>query len=331
MPRLCPECGVEAAAGTFCPQDGAQLLEIQPGLPFRRGLIAGRFKVVRELGTGGMGAVYLAFHPEFRQLCAIKVIHPEIVGDFDAVRRFQREAQNLASVSHTNVVKVFELVETELQQPALVMEYVQGVQLSKLAKEVAVQVRRLDVARAASLVRQIADGLDALHKKGIVHRDLTPANILVSPDTGAGESAKLVDFGLAKREGTKLQDLTVPGDFVPCTVEYASPEQARFEPCGPQSDIYSFALIAFELLTGTLPFPRSGTVADVMFARIRKTPAMMSSVAPAVEWPLTMQKVFDKAFASEKANRQATAHEFSRELCGLLGEITLAPAVPVAR
>jgi len=325
MSRICPECGRRDEDAEQCASDGAQLLDLQPDLPFADGLIAKRFPAVRKLGSGGMGSVFLAINRELRHLVAIKLIAPEMLGDADAVLRFRREAQNLCRIRNSpNVVRVFDLHDSE-GQLAIVMEFVDGTPLLKLIEEVAGEVRQLDVRRALTLVKQVAAGLAAVHEVSVVHRDLKPANIMVTRDREGKEIAKLVDFGLAKSPRSQRQDLTQAGVFAG-TPEYSSPEQALGEACLVQSDVFSLGLIAFELLTGSLPLRREGTPQEVLIARLTDNPATLKDLVPTIAWPARVQEVFDKALARNPENRHDTAVHFAEDLDRGFAQGRLTPA-----
>jgi pimeloyl-ACP methyl ester carboxylesterase len=207
----------------------------------------GRFVVGRPLGSGGMGAVFLAEDRDLGRTVALKVLHR---GDADAYRRFQREAMAVASLSHPSVVQVYEL-GLDASFPYLVMEYVPGGTVADLGDA------PLPWRRAARLIASAARGLGAAHAVGLVHRDVKPANLLLPERTG--EHAKVADFGVAKLAGADA--LTREGAVVG-TLGYLAPEQARGEPVDPRADVWALGATWYRLLTGRRPF--GGTPTEIL-------------------------------------------------------------------
>ena len=210
------------------------------------GRAVGPYRIVRPLGRGGMGVVYLAEDTRLNRRVALKFLPPHLAADAGAVQRLFAEARAAAALDHPHVAVVHEVGETEpdLEQagrPFIAMAYYDGETLRE-------KIRRgpLPVAEAQTLARQIAEGLRAAHRQGIVHRDVKPSNILVTPDG----LAKIVDFGIARLIGAAL---TQPGT-TPGTVAYMSPEQTRGEPVDGRSDLWSLGVVLYEMLTGRRPF-----------------------------------------------------------------------------
>lgn len=206
----------------------------------------GRYEIIREVGRGGMGIVYEARDPQLNRRIALKVLPPELTYDRRFVERFLREGRLAASLSHPNIVTVYEAGEADGKY-FLAMEFIDGTDLAHLIQEKA----PLELDLALEILGQVAAGLDAAHAKGIVHRDIKPENVLLD----VKGVAKVADFGIARAQdeagGTRTG--TVIG-----TAEYISPEQALGKQVGPASDIYSLACVAYELLTGTPPFGQAG-------------------------------------------------------------------------
>jgi Protein kinase domain len=215
----------------------------------------GRFFVQRTLGSGGMGAVYLAEDRDLGRKVAIKVMHRS---DGDAYRRFRREAMAVAQLSHPSVVQIYELgIDGSI--PYLVMEYVPGGTVAELGDA------PLPWRRATRLAASAARGLGAAHAVGIIHRDLKPANLLL-PDR-AGDHAKVADFGVAKLAGA--ESLTQEGAVIG-TLGYLAPEQARGEPVDARADIWALGATWFRLLTGRRPF--DGTAIEIIAATLAEVP-----------------------------------------------------------
>jgi hypothetical protein len=213
-----------------------------------------------------MGVVYRAYHAQLERTGAVKVLQG-LAPDPDTVARFRREAQSIARMRHPNIVNVFDFGEFE-GTPYMIVEFVEGGSLSSKVKS-----GPLEPAIALAYLHGIASALDYAHSRGIVHRDIKPANVLLGPDN----SPILADFGLAKlMESSSIKSLTGVTTGTPA---YMAPEQVTGHQVGPASDLYSLAVIAYEMLTGTLPFDEGG-VLEVMYAQVHKSAAPPSSRNP---------------------------------------------------
>jgi|GEM_PF-763465 len=210
-----------------------------------------RFRVLKLLGAGGMGEVYLGEQVSLGRKVAIKVLHSDLMVHPSMIERFKREARLLSAVEHPAVVRVIDYGETGVGA-CLVMEYVEGDNLYDV-----LQTGALAPARALPLLYQLAEGLAAIHDRGIIHRDLKPENVLLTRGM-RGEQARLLDFGIARLvEPDKGGNLSQVG-LVVGTPEYLSPEQALGAPVDPRSDVYSFGVLAYRVLSGQLPFRGPG-------------------------------------------------------------------------
>ena len=218
-------------------------------------VINDRYKIIKLVGTGGMGSVYLAEHEILRKKVAIKILHYEQSKRKDTVERFKREAIAASNIGQDNIVDVTDFGYTEEGNAYFVMEYVEGRSLADVMKE----QRVLPLEFAVSVAAQIAVALYSAHGKGIIHRDLKPENILLTNKDGNYPFVKIVDFGISKilqddvKPDERLRTLTKSGAIFG-TPEYMSPEQAAGESVEPASDIYSLGVIMYEMLTGRLPF-----------------------------------------------------------------------------
>ena len=216
-------------------------------------VLAGRYRIERLLGQGGMGAVYRAEHVLMRKACAVKVLHREMTQVKEVVARFEREAVAAARIEHPNVAAATDFGQLENGSFYLVLEFIEGKSLSQLIHDVGA----LPEERALIIARQISDALAAAHAAGIVHRDLKPDNVMLILKDGAADFVKVLDFGIAKikieEPGPDQQALTRL-NTVMGTPEYMSPEQARGEPVDHRADLYTVGIILYEMLAATSPF-----------------------------------------------------------------------------
>jgi tetratricopeptide (TPR) repeat protein/predicted Ser/Thr protein kinase len=261
--------------------------------------IGHRYKVIRLLGVGGMGAVYRVHDRDLDRDVALKLIRGEIANSPETLERFKREIQLSSRVTHRNVLRVFDLGQTEGIK-YLTMEYVEGEDLAGLLK----REKRLPVARTLTIFRQICEGLQAAHEKGVIHRDLKPQNVMIN----AEDHVYLMDFGLAK---TSEQTGVTQTGAVIGTPNYMSPEQVKGLPVGPQSDIYSLGIILYEMLTGVVPFTGK-SVFEVMVARVQKPPRRATELNS--EIPGYLQKIMDRCLAIDPTLRYQNAGEILADL-----------------
>jgi eukaryotic-like serine/threonine-protein kinase len=307
--KVCPQCGTEYPANArFCEIDGTALRSTGGQQDLVGSVVAERYHVMKKLGEGGMGQVYLAEHVKMGRKSALKVMHPGMVKDVDAISRFNREASNASRISHPNVAAVYDFGETPDGLIFLAMEFVDGPPLTKVIE----QAGALPAKRAAEIVRQTGDALAVAHDLGIVHRDLKPDNIMIAKTRDGGDLVKVVDFGIAKAGNSAAQKVTKTG-LVVGTPEYMSPEQLAGGNLDGRSDIYSLALVAFNMLTGTLPFP-ADSAQESMIMRLTDRPRTLSEMRPDIAWPADVQAVLDKALERDVATRYHTASEFGRDL-----------------
>ncbi|GJM68824.1 hypothetical protein HMSSN036_10400 [Paenibacillus macerans] len=204
--------------------------------------LGGRYQVVERVGGGGMALVYKAQDILLNRYVAIKVLRQQFVNDEEFIRRFRREAQSAASLSHPNIVSVYD-VGQEDDVHYIVMEFVEGQNLNEIIKERA----PLQVEEAVRIASQIADALDHAHQNQIIHRDIKPHNILI----GRNGWVKVTDFGIAR--AVTSTTITQTGSVVG-SVHYFSPEHAKGVATGEKSDLYSLGIVLYQMLTGRLPF-----------------------------------------------------------------------------
>jgi eukaryotic-like serine/threonine-protein kinase len=313
--KICPTCGTEYPADErFCPRDGTALRAVGNGADIVGSVIADRYHVIKKLGEGGMGRVYLAEQVKMGRMSAVKVMNRRLASDPDAISRFNREAANASRISHQNVAQVYDFGETSEGLIYLAMEFVEGEPLTDILR----RDGALPPARAAEIVRQTAEALSVAHDMGIVHRDLKPDNIMITRARDGGDLVKVVDFGIAKAMNVEAQKVTRTGLIVG-TPEYMSPEQIAGDPLDGRSDIYSLGLVAFNILTGRLPF-LSKTAQESVIMRLTEPPRRLAEIRPQVPWSPAVQAVMDRALQRDAALRYPSASEFGRALSAAVRE-----------
>jgi serine/threonine-protein kinase len=234
-------------------------------------LIAGRYRVERRLGVGGMSTVQLAFDQRLERYVAVKLLAEHLADDPTFVSRFRREALAAARLVHPNIVQVFDFgLDEEFHQQFIVMEHVSGQSCAELLRDRG----HLDVDQAVEIISQACRGLDYAHRNGVVHRDVKPGNLLVS-DT---DVVKLADFGIAR--ATDQSSITQVGSVLG-TAAYLAPEQARGEEAGPRADLYSLGVVAYQLLSGRLPYEAT-SLSELALKQQRESPLPLQQLNPRV-------------------------------------------------
>lgn len=261
-----------------------------------RNVLAGRYELIEKIGDGGMAIVYKAKDRLLKRFIAVKILKPEFVQDIKFVENFRKESHAAASLSHPNIVSIYD-VGQEGNINYIVMELVSGKTLNELIKEEA----PMDYRKAADIAKQVASGLSAAHKKGIVHRDVKPHNILMTEDG----IAKITDFGIAKAV-TNTTIVDSGKDNVMGSVHYFSPEQAKGANVDEKSDIYSLGIVLYEMLTGKVPFDGDNpvTIALMQINEPVTPPSVFNhNVPPGLE------RIVMKAVEKQPKDRFASADE----------------------
>ena len=265
------------------------------------GTILGGYQIEAVAGQGGMGVVYRATQLGLERTVALKVIASELADNVDFRNRFKSEAQLAASIDHPNVVPVYEAGEAE-GVLYLAMRYVEGTDLRSLVDE---SDGGLDTERAVRIVWQVAAALDAAHRRGLVHRDVKPPNVLIAEE--GDEHAYLTDFGLTKHAAA-AGGFTRTGQFVG-TPDFSAPEQIRGEQADARADVYALGCVLFHALTGRVPFPRDSELAK-MYAHLSDPAPAASALNARV--PASLDAVIGTSMAKEPAERYASAGDLAR-------------------
>ena len=270
------------------------------------------YRIERSLGRGGMGVLYLAVEPGLERHVALKLIAPEAAADEVFARRFAEESRIAASIEHPNVVPIYAAGEED-GIPFIAMRYVSGSDLGRrLARE-----GRLEPAAAVALIAQVGNGLDAIHAAGLVHRDVKPANVLLSETGGGGDHAYITDFGVARNVATE-SGLTQTGRFVG-TLDYVAPEQISGGAVDARVDVYALGCLLFKLLTGDVPYPRDGEAAR-LYAHLNDPPPAPSLHATAV--PMALDDVAIRAMSKTPEDRYPSAGDLGRAAVAALSGST---------
>src|SRR5262249_9419711 len=335
LSEICPICTVARQESTMPPavEEAPRLVEAPPLPSLSPGQVLAGFEILEELNRGGMGVIYKARQQGLKRLVALKVISPERLGQSDALRRFQREVQAAALLSHPNIVTVY---STDLTGtwPYLAMEYVPGIDLFRLVK----QAGPLPIAVACGYIQQAAQGLQHAFEQGLVHRDIKPHNLMVTtPSSGPTSSAKMknrikiLDFGLARvtteaESGEQVSSsLTQAGQFLG-TPDYMSPEQAD-DPrkVDIRSDLFSLGGTFYFLLTGKPPYP--GTSLMQKLGRLfTELPPSVAARRPEV--PAELDALIRKLMAREPAETLPAASQLNRSAGRFLAKEQAAPGSP---
>ena len=260
----------------------------------------GPYQTIRQLGSGGMGEVFLAHDDSLDRELAIKLLPEHLAGDHESLERLRQEARSASALNHPNIITIYEIGKHE-HGAFVAMEYIDGSTLRELMYAGAVPVRK-----ALQIAAQIADGLAAAHKRGLVHRDLKPENIMITSDG----VVKILDFGLAKFEGPGNNVASDPGTIVG-SYGYMAPEQARAAAVDYRADQFSLGAILYEMLTGRRAFDGASGV-ETLFMIVRDEPLALSSVAPHV--PAPVRWVVDRCLSKDPDDRYVATRDLAREL-----------------
>ena len=266
-------------------------------------VLGNRYEIIEKIGSGGMATVYKAKCRVLNRNVAIKILKDEFANDTEFIKRFQVEAQSAASLSHQNIVSIFDVGKDDSMH-YIVMELIEG----KTLKEIIVEKGKIPWKDAVKIAAQIASGLNQAHNHHIVHRDIKPHNIIITKDG----VAKVTDFGIAKAVSNST--INAFGSTIG-SVHYFSPEHARGGYTDEKSDIYSLGVVLYEMCTGKLPFDAE-TPVSVALKHLQEQPEAPKSINS--EIPDALNLIILKAMQKEVANRYASAKAFYDDLTKLL-------------
>ena len=272
----------------------------QSNLSDLTGTTLGKYRLVEKLGQGGMAQVYKAYQPDLERYVAAKVLHPHLTGDEEFAARFRHEAKAIAALEHPNIVRVYDFDTDDGRVAFLVMEYLSGTSLKARLRDLNLLHAQMEFAEAARIIAALADALDYGHRRGVIHRDVKPSNVILTSD---GRPV-LTDFGIAR-----ILDATViTGSGTVGTPAYMSPEQGKGEPGDARSDIYALGVVMYQLCTGHLPFD-----ADTPYAIILKhlTAPLPPPRSVRPDLPQVLEGVILKALAKNPDDRYQTADEMA--------------------
>jgi serine/threonine protein kinase len=322
-----PDGLIDAVAYEAAPE---MIAEAPPALV--AGQLVGHYKIIKPLGKGGMGEVYLAGDTKLDRKVALKLLPKEFTNHKDLLRRFIQEARAASSLNHPNIITIHEIGQTDGTH-YIATEFIDGLTLKQHMR-----LGRLEFAEVLDVSIQVASALEAAHAAGLVHRDIKPDNIMLRPDG----IVKVLDFGLAKltqkseqssvteansQIDTMLRARTRPGTIMG-TIDYMSPEQARGKVLDRRTDVFSFGVVLYEMAAGRIPFS-GATSADALVSILDKEPAPLTEYAP--ELPAEFERIVSKALRKDREERYQTIKDLLIDLKSLKEELTFAQKLERSR
>lgn len=317
----CPQCQTDNPSdSSFCkrcatplPQKDETLVvthdvpEVSPPGPAVGSTVRGRYKLLEKLGSGGMGVVYKAKDLRLDRTVALKFLPSRLTADSEHKQRFIQEAHAASILDHTNICTIYEIDETEEGQMYIAMTYYEGETL-----KMSIRKGPMPLPEAVDIVSQVVHGLAKAHSKGIIHRDVKPANVIVTPDG----VAKILDFGLAKLAGERKMTDT---QGVMGTASYMSPEQAEGKSVDHRTDLWSLGVVFYEVLTGRAPFTGENIQA-ILYAIVHKSPIPIFELVRDI--PEEAERIFDKCLQKSPEKRYQTAESLLSDLASLKQSLT---------
>ena len=306
--KYCPKCFKKyPPAQKSCPADGSHLVSLSDR-NLTGEVLDERYTILEQIGKGGMGVVYRAEQHLIKRIVALKVLRRDVVRDETSVKRFLNEARATASLESPHTVTLLDFGVTRDGLLYYTMELMKGQPLSRLIKTES----PLEYKRAARLMMQVCDSLEEAHENNILHRDIKPDNIFVTVKRGK-ESVRVLDFGIAKIVGDTAMDTMTRTGMIIGTPQYLSPEQALGNPAVPSSDLYSLAIVFYEMLAGSPPF-QENTPMKTMLKHLHEKPMPLQDKNPAVAVPKSLDVFLQLALEKEPGDRFKSARVFRKAL-----------------
>src|SRR5437667_5073321 len=295
-----------------CPHCAERVTNFQRTYSAR--LIDGKYQILDRLGVGGMGEIFKVRHIHLNELRVIKIMRPNVAQDDQGLQRFLQEARTSTMIKHKNLAMLYDFAQLDDGSYYMVWEFIDGTNIQKWIAQNGAMPARLTV----EISIQALNGLDHLHSMGLIHRDISPENIMLSQDHHGKLLCKVIDFGIAKSlaEGEAGQGLTQTGMFLG-KLKYASPEQAGYlkegEHLDPRSDLYSFGIVMYEMLAGKAPFNATNPHGYIL-KHVTEKPPTIQEMNPAVKVPAQLESVVFRALEKSRDARFATAGDFAASL-----------------
>src|SRR5436190_7303106 len=302
-----------------CPHCGEKVTLFQRTYAAR--LIDGKYQILDRLGVGGMGEIFKVRHIHLNELRVIKIMRPNVAADDQGMQRFLQEARTSTMIKHRNLAMLYDFAQLDDGSYYMVWEFIDGTNIQKWLSQNGPMPSRLTV----EISIQALSGLEHLHSMGLIHRDISPENIMLSQDHHGKLLVKVIDFGIAKQlaEGEGGQGLTQTGMFLG-KLKYASPEQAGFlkegEHLDPRSDLYSFGIGMYGMLSGRAPFLATNPNGYIL-KHVTEKPAPIVQTNPDARVPPQLEAIIMKSLEKSRDSRFATADEFANALEGIRSSV----------
>ncbi|HIA52098.1 MAG TPA: serine/threonine protein kinase [Candidatus Melainabacteria bacterium] len=304
--KRCPKCHREfPLQSVICDADSTLLMLVQEDT-LLNAVLAEKYRVLHEVGRGGMSVVYKGVQEFVDREVAIKILQSQLVSDPTSVKRFQQEAQAASLLKHENIIKMYDFGIHD-GRPYLVMDFLVGESLSDIIR----RDNQVECERAIRIFIQATDALAHAHRHGVIHRDLKSSNIMLVDEDGKADVAKVVDFGIAKllpNSGRQSQNLTQTGEIFGSPI-YMSPEQCMGHILDARSDIYSMGTMVYESLTG-YPALMGKTIVETMEMQVRETPKPFAEIRPDLQLPKEVETIVFRALEKKPDNRYQSMEEF---------------------